>query len=381
MRWPRPDILPILELPGLTGCSTSTMCALLTFSPNGIHCPQADVYIDPWRGVDRALITHAHSDHARRGHAHYLCSPVTKPLLQARLGVDLRIDTLDAGSSVLINGVRFSFHPAGHIPGSVQVRVEHRGEVWVATGDHKRALDGVSDPFEPVKCHTFITECTFGLPIYRWRDPAEVFAEMNAWWRLNAANDTCSIISAYSLGKAQRVMKGVDPSIGPILVHGAVANMNTVLEATGLELPAWEPITKETPKDRFRNALVITPGSAIGTTWTNKMKPFSTAMASGWMQLRGWRRRGNIDKGFVLSDHADWDALLLAVKETGAERIIATHGYTDIFSQYLRSVGYDATAESTEFTGESGAEPGHEPDPASPVVDPPSSPPASGEAP
>jgi putative mRNA 3-end processing factor len=151
-------------------------------------------------------------------------------------------------------------------------------------------------------------------------------------------------------------MKGVDPSIGPILVHGAVANMNAVLEATGLELPPWEPITKDTPKERFRNALVITPGSAIGTPWTNKMKPYNTAMASGWMQLRGWRRRGNIDKGFVLSDHADWDALLLAVKETGAERVIATHGYTDVFSQYLRSVGYDATAESTEFGAEDGAD-------------------------
>jgi putative mRNA 3-end processing factor len=148
----------------------------------------------------------------------------------------------------------------------------------------------------------------------------------------------------------------VDPSIGPILVHGAVANMNNVLEATGPVLPPWEPITKDTPKERFRNALVITPGSAIGTPWTNKMKPYSTAMASGWMQLRGWRRRGNIDKGFVLSDHADWDALLLAVKETGAERVIATHGYTDVFSQYLRSVGYDATAESTEFGAEDGAD-------------------------
>jgi putative mRNA 3-end processing factor len=177
---------------------------------------------------------------------------------------------------------------------------------------------------------------------------------MNAWWRGNAANGVCSIISAYSLGKAQRVIKGVDASIGPILVHGAVANMNAVLEATGLELPPWEPITKDTPKERFRNALVITPGSAIGTPWTNKMRPYSTAMASGWMQLRGWRRRGNIDKGFVLSDHADWEALLLAVKETGAERVIATHGYTDVFSQYLRSVGMDAAAETTEFGEEEG---------------------------
>lgn len=314
------------------------------------------MYIDPWRPVERAIITHAHSDHARRGSGHYLASPITRALMHARIGGDLRIDTLQPGQPGTINGVRFSLHPAGHIPGSMQVRVEHKGEVWVVTGDHKRHWDGISDAFEPVRCHTLITECTFGLPIYRWKEPRLVFDEINAWWRGNAEQGVCSVISAYSLGKAQRVMTGVDRSIGPILVHGAVANMNTVLQDCGLELPLWEHITKDTPKERFRNALVITPGSALDTPWMSRMKPYRTAMASGWMQLRGWRRRGNIDKGFVLSDHADWNALLLAVKESGADRVIATHGYTDLFSQYLRSVGYDATAESTEFAGEAGAD-------------------------
>jgi putative mRNA 3-end processing factor len=327
---------------------------LLAFTPRGIWCPQADVYIDPWRPVERAIITHAHSDHARRGSRHYLAHPVTKALMHARLGDDLHIDTLRPGQAGTINGVRFSLHPAGHIPGSMQVRVEHKGEVWVATGDHKRHVDGISEPFEPVRCHTLITECTFGLPLYRWQDPAVVFGGINAWWRENAANGVCSVISAYSLGKAQRVMTGVDPGIGPILVHGAVANMNTVLQECGLVLPPWEHITRDTPKERFRNALVITPGSALDTPWMNRMKPYRTAMASGWMQLRGWRRRSNIDRGFVLSDHADWDALLLAVKESGAERVIATHGYTDLFSQYLRSVGMEAAAETTEFGEEEG---------------------------
>jgi putative mRNA 3-end processing factor len=332
------------------------MPALLSFTSRGIWCPQADVYIDPWRPVDRAIITHAHSDHARRGSRHYLAHPVTKALMHARLGKDLRIDTLLPGQAGTINGVRISLHPAGHIPGSMQVRVEHKGEVWVVTGDHKRHADGISEPFEPVRCHTLITECTFGLPIYRWQEPAAVFGGINAWWHENASNGVCSVISAYSLGKAQRVMTGVDPGIGPILVHGAVANMNTVLQESGLVLPPWEHITRDTPKERFRNALVITPGSALDTPWMNRMKPYRTAMASGWMQLRGWRRRGNLDRGFVLSDHADWNALLLAVKESGAERVIATHGYTDLFSQYLRSVGLDATAESTEFAGEAGAD-------------------------
>ena len=332
------------------------MPSLLSFTPRGIYCEQADVFIDPWKGVDRAIITHAHSDHARGGSKHYLAHPITKQLMHARIGKDLSIDTLWPGQVGTINGVKFSLHPAGHIPGSMQVRVEHKGEVWVASGDHKRHADGISEPFEPVKCHTYITECTFGLPIYKWKEPTVIFNEIDAWWRKNAADGVCSVISAYSLGKAQRLMTGVDTSIGPILVHGAVANMNTVLQECGLNLPAWEQITPATPKERFRNALVITPGSAIGTPWTTKMKPYSSAMASGWMQLRGWRRRGNLDSGFVLSDHADWDALLLAVKETGAERIIATHGYTDLFSQYLRSMGYNATAESTEFGGEDGVE-------------------------
>ena len=332
------------------------MPPILSFTPRGIWCELADVYIDPWRPVDRAIITHAHSDHARRGSKHYLASPITKALMHARLGDDLRIDILQPGQSGTINGVKFSLLPAGHIPGSTQVRVEYKGEVWVATGDHKRHEDGISGAFESVRCHTLITECTFGLPIYRWKEPRLVFDEINAWWRGNAANGVCSVISAYSLGKAQRVMTGVDPRIGPILVHGAVANMNTVLQYCGLELTPWVHITKDTPKERFRNALVITPGSALDTPWMNRMKPYRTAMASGWMQLRGWRRRGNIDKGFVLSDHADWDALLLAVKESGAERVIATHGYTDLFSQYLRSVGLDAAAETTEFAGEAGAD-------------------------
>ncbi|MEO8733552.1 MAG: ligase-associated DNA damage response exonuclease [Flavobacteriales bacterium] len=330
------------------------MADLLTFTPQGIYCPAAQVHIDPWRGVDRAIITHAHSDHARGGSTHYLAHPITKSLMHARISPDLDIETLEPGSTQTINGVHFSFHPAGHIPGSVQVRVEHHGEVWVASGDYKRQSDGISEAFEPVRCDAFITECTFGLPIYRWKEQAEVFHEINAWWRSNAANGVCSIISAYSLGKAQRVLKGLDTSIGPVLVHGAVANMNTVLQEGGLELPPWEHVLRDTPKERFRQALVITPGSAIGTPWTNKMRPYSSAMASGWMQLRGRRRRGNMEKGFVLSDHADWDGLLRTVKETGAERIIATHGYTDLFSQYLRSVGYDAHTEHTEFVGDIG---------------------------
>lgn len=325
---------------------------LLTFSPKGLYCEQADVYIDPWRGVNRAIITHAHSDHARMGSQHYLAHPVTRHLMHARLSPVLPIEEMAVGASRLINGVRFSFHPAGHIPGSVQVRVERGGETWVVSGDYKRQADGISEPFEPVRCHTFITECTFGLPVYRWRAASAVFDEINAWWWGNAAQGICSVISAYSLGKAQRVIAGVDGSIGPVLVHGAVANMNGTLEACGIVLPPWQAVTRDTPKEQFRRALVVAPGSALGTPWANRMRPFSTAMASGWMQLRGRRRWANLDKGFVLSDHADWDALLATIAETGAEHVVATHGYSDLFSQYLRATGLSASAGETPFFGQ-----------------------------
>lgn len=326
--------------------------ALVSFTSQGIHCPVAGVHIDPWRGVDRAIVTHAHSDHARRGSAHYLATPVTKRLMHERYGHDLSIQALAYGEAIVLNGARISLHPAGHIPGSAQVRIEHGGQVWVVTGDHKRQTDGISAPFEPVRCHGLVTECTFGLPVFRWNEPEAVMAEVDAWWRGNAEAGICSILSAYSLGKAQRILAGVDRTIGPVLVHGAVAAMNQALESTGLLLPAWERITPDTPKELFRRALVIAPGAAIGSAWTNRMRPFSTAMASGWMQLRGWRRRAGIDKGFVLSDHADWDALLQAVRESGSERVVATHGYTDEFSRFLRSIGLDAVAERTEFQGE-----------------------------
>ena len=325
---------------------------LLTFTPRGIHCPIADVYIDPMKGVDRAIVTHAHSDHARGGSKHYLTHPITKQLMHSRIGKNLDIDTMVPGESTVINGVRFSFHPAGHIPGSMQVRVEHKGEVWVATGDYKRQTDTLCDAFEPVKCHTFITECTFGLPIYRWKDTAEVFEEMNTWWRDNAANGVCSVIQAYSLGKAQQIIKEVDHRIGPVLVHTSVANMNAALAEMGIDLPACELITRDTPAERFRNALVITPGSALQTQWSEKMQPYVTAMASGWMRLRSWRQRSKLDRGFVLSDHADWPALLQTIRETGAEQVIATHGYTKVFSEHLRSIGYDARADRPERDGE-----------------------------
>ncbi|MEJ2004848.1 MAG: ligase-associated DNA damage response exonuclease, partial [Cyclobacteriaceae bacterium] len=302
--------------------------ALLHFNENGIYCEKADVYIDPWRPVKRALITHGHADHSRYGHKHYMATENAAPVIRHRLGNDISLQTVQYGEKVNINGVSFSFHPAGHIPGSAQIRVDDGSEVWVVSGDYKTEDDGLSEAFEPVRCDVFITECTFGLPVYRWRPQREVFREINNWWRKNAAEGKTSILTAYALGKAQRILKGVDTDIGPIYTHGAVENVNEVIRQQGYVLPPTRYVEVKGKKDDFKGALVIAPPSAIGSSWIRKFKPYSVAMASGWMALRGTRRRRAADRGFVLSDHADWDGLNLAVSETGARKVITTHGYT-----------------------------------------------------
>ncbi len=325
--------------------------ALLQFTDNGIYCPQADVYLDPWKPVNKALITHGHSDHARWGHQHYLCTEAAKPVIQYRLNPE-HIQTVKFGEEVLMNGVTFSFHPAGHIIGSAQIRVEYKGEIAVFTGDYKLAPDGISETFEPVKCHTFITESTFGLPIYRWKQQQEVFEEINTWWRENQAEGKTSVIAAYSLGKAQRLLHNIDSSIGKIFTHGAVENVNNVIRNQGIVLPPTQVVTKDTVKKELEGALIVCPPSAVGSSWMRKFNPYSLAVASGWMALRGTRRRKGADRGFALSDHADWQELNTAVKETGAEKVFVTHGYTEVFSKWLREQGLDAHEVKTQYEGE-----------------------------
>ncbi|HAD97928.1 MAG TPA: DNA ligase-associated DEXH box helicase, partial [Cryomorphaceae bacterium] len=238
---------------------------LLVFNDRGIYCPVADVYIDPWKPVDKALITHAHADHARPGHAAYLCHKDTAPVMRYRLGDDIRVQTVEYGERIKQNGVIFSFYPAGHIPGSAQIRVEYKGEIWVVSGDYKLGEDGISAPFEPVRCHHFITESTFGLPVYTWDDQQQVFEEINAWWRQNQNEGRVSILAGYSLGKAQRILKGLNPSTGKIFTHGAVENTNEVLRKQGISLPDTILVTPEHKKGDFTGALVVCPPSAIGT--------------------------------------------------------------------------------------------------------------------
>lgn len=325
---------------------------LLKFTSKGIWCEQADVYIDPWKPVNRALITHGHADHSRYGSKAYLATKSAAPVIKYRLGA-INIDTVAFGEKTVINGVEFSFHPAGHILGSAQIRVAYKGEVWVASGDYKLENDGLAEPFELIRCHTFITESTFGLPVFNWKPQAVIFEDINNWWRANAAAGKVTFLTGYSLGKAQRILQGLDTSIGQIYTHGAVENINEVIRNQGINLPPTIRVTKEVPVKDYRKNIVIAPPSALNSVWMKKFKPISIGIASGWMALRGARRRKAAERGFVLSDHVDWNDLNQAVQETGAEKVIVTHGYTAVYKQYLEEIGLEAEAAETEFTGES----------------------------
>ena len=323
---------------------------LLEPTGGGLRCPEANFFIDPWSPVELAVITHAHADHARPGCTRYLATPECARLLKARLGPDISVQELPYGEGLKLDGVRLSLHPAGHILGSAQVRLERNGEVWVVTGDFKRHPDPTCKPFEPLRCHTLITESTFGLPVFNWPDPLEVVADINAWWRKNKNQGLTSILFAYALGKAQRLAAEVDPGIGPIFTHGAVENMTAVYREAGVRLHPTMPVSEIRHRDDFAGALVIAPPSAEGSTGVGTLAPSRKAFASGWMQIRGNRRRRALDRGFVFSDHADWNGLLDTIFVSGAERIRVMHGFTMEVVRFLGEKGVAAEALGTVFT-------------------------------
>jgi putative mRNA 3-end processing factor len=322
--------------------------SLISFTDKGLYCAQGNFYIDPWQPVEKAVITHAHSDHARGGSQSYLCHRDTLPLLQLRLG-PYNYQIVDWNEKVYMNEVMVSLHPAGHIIGSSQIRVEYKGEVWVVSGDYKTEPDGLSGVFEPIPCHTFISESTFGLPIYNWKPQQEIYHDIQNWVRSNEVAGKTSVLIGYSLGKAQRLLKAVEEVTGNIYVHGAIWNVHETLRQAGFNLPAVQRITPDTPRDAFKSSVIIAPPSADGSPWMRRFPSASTGICSGWMQVRGNQRRRNADAGFALSDHADWQGLLQTVKATGAQKVYITHGFQSVFSRYLNEIGIDAAEVKTEF--------------------------------
>jgi putative mRNA 3-end processing factor len=326
--------------------------SLLRLTDRGLYCEVGDFYVDPWGAVDRAIVTHAHGDHVAWGCRAYLTSAEGLGVLRDRLPPDADVRGLRYESALDIDGVRVSLHPAGHILGSAQVRLEYRGEVWVVSGDYKTDPDPTCTPFEPVRCHTFITESTFGLPIYRWPRQTDVLADINAWWRANKASGKATLLFGYALGKAQRLLAGLDPDIGPIYTHGAVERLNLKYREAGVGLPPTTYVGTVDRRTDWSSAIVVAPPSAEASPWARRFGDYSTGFASGWMLVRGTRRRRGLDRGFPLSDHVDWPSLLAAIEATGASRVWVTHGFTHPVVRWLREHGLEAVAVQTRFEGE-----------------------------
>jgi putative mRNA 3-end processing factor len=324
---------------------------LLSFNENGIYCRTGDFYIDPWKPVARAVITHAHSDHARPGSGSYLCHHFTKPLLNLRLG-NIVVQSVEWGEPVFINNVRVSLHPAGHIIGSSQIRVEYQGSVWVVSGDYKTENDGISGEMEIIPCDVYITESTFGLPIYEWKPQREIFYDIQNWILANREKGNNSVLIAYSLGKAQRLLKGIEEISPSIYAHGAIWNTQEVLVKSGFKLPEVKRVTADMTMDSFHSDVIIAPPSAENSPWMNRFHPYSLGVCSGWMQVRGNFRRRNVDAGFAMSDHADWKGLLSVIHSCEAKKVFVTHGFQSVFSRYLNETGIESAEVKTEFGDE-----------------------------
>jgi putative mRNA 3-end processing factor len=332
------------------------MATLLELKTNGIYCPQAGVYIDPWEPVDRAIITHVHSDHARPGSKHYLIQSDSAVMLQHRLG-NVSFQTVEYKETITINGVHFSLHPAGHMLGSAQVRVEYNDEVWCVSGDYKLQDDAFSAPFEPVRCNSFVTESTFGLPVYKWAPQQKIYEEIALWWKENRLLEKASVLTGYSLGKMQRLIVNVLPLAADIIgeakvfAHGAIFNINEKLREAGYKLPHI-PYASNADKSDLRCALILAPPLAVHSSWLKRFEPYSLGHCSGWMTVRGAKNRSAVDRGFALSDHVDWNDLNDTVAATGASQIFVTHGYTDVFAKWLNEKGITAREVKTRYGDE-----------------------------
>ena len=315
---------------------------LFKLSEAGLFCPRGAFYVDPWGPVATAVITHAHGDHAVKGSRQYIAAEPGYRVLWSRMGQHARIQSLPFGESVDLNGVKVSLHPAGHILGAAQVRAEYKGDVWVISGDYKVAADSTCAAFEPIRCQTFVTESTFAQPIYHWEPQEKTFAEIHDWWRTNQSNNHASFVFAYALGKAQRLVAGLDQSLGPVFVHRDIESVNQLYRQSGVPLPATRTPNAGMTTEEWGRSLILQPPAARWTQGFPHLGHFATSFASGWMVLPNGCDARRVNRGFALSDHADHQELLSAIIATGAERVLVTHGYIDEFVDELKSLGFDS---------------------------------------
>ena len=332
--------------------------ALLHPRPEGLYCPQGDFFIDPVRPVERALITHGHSDHARAGHKHVLATAQTLDIMALRYGSDFAgtRQTASYGEATAVNDVSVTFHPAGHVLGSAQIAVETGGIRIVASGDYKRRHDPTCMDFVPIACDVFITEATFGLPVFRHPEPIEEIGRLLS--SVRQFPERAHLVGAYALGKAQRVIKLIRNSgyDEPIYIHGALAKLCDYYRSQGVDLGRLEPATVDgAAADKFSGAVVVGPPSAFADRWARRFPDPVSAFASGWMRIRQRVRQRGVELPIILSDHADWDELTRTITETGAQEVWVTHGREEALVRWceingikakpLHLVGYEDEAE------------------------------------
>ena len=320
---------------------------------SGLYCRAADAWVDPWKPVPRALITHAHADHARPGCGEYWAIDSSEAVLRQRLGQSINLHSVQYREEFWLGQCKVSFHSAGHVLGSAQIRLESDGNVWVVSGDYKRDHDPSCESFETVPCDVLITEATFGMPIYRWSSGAEVASLIRDWWQGDRSRPT--LLFCYAFGKAQRLLAELK-AIGveeEVLLHGAVETVTRHYRDAQVPMTPSRPVSDYPRKDPLNGRLILAPPSAHRSTWMRRFKAPQTGFASGWMAVRGARQRRGYERGFVLSDHADWPGLIRTVRESGAKKVYVTHGQSDVLARYLRECeGIDAEPLETLFEGE-----------------------------
>ena len=331
--------------------------ALVTSTPSGLHCAIGQFHIDPSAPVEVAVLTHAHADHARAQMAQkYICTNDSIALLHKRLGADAPLEGHAYGERFSLGDAIVSLHPAGHVLGSAQVRIAARGEVDVVSGDYKRSPDPTTAPCEVIPCDVFVTEATFALPVYRWDAPSVIAREILEWWDEGVRAQRPSVLFCYSLGKAQRILGELAQLCNRrVLVHGATEAVTAIYRAQGIAMLPTEIVSDKMRGSAFAGELVLAPPGAMATPWMRRFgAKVETGFASGWMRVRGARRRRGVDRGFVLSDHADWPELLDTIAATGAREVLTTHGFKEALARFLVEDGRVERAGvlTTDFAGE-----------------------------